>query len=500
MTVYGVAVLLLSLSAALALVFTALFLMRRDDGLHLRALMILNFGVTYIVSGFAHVLEMSSSTGFYAGRPGAMQGDSTGVMIASLATPLGLCGLAIGLSVRWSRDRRQVPPSEQYSMALSHRFLTLAIGTVLAGTASAAGMLVRRAVVSDAGGERIIGVDGGIARYAFLASWLPWGMTLFALALIQRRRGAAAETWNSVVLAGTIGSIAFASSWTGGRVDTILFSLPIVVVILPWLKRAGKPLLLLAVVGVVAIVRVQTIGRVGTYGFDIWSLADWQWGRFSMVAWAGNYVEVHGIVTGETLQRGLLIVPLSILHLAGVPTPSAGRSIVELSGISLLGSDQFIHIVPGMSAELYVNFSYVGIAVGYLILGLFCGFIADRYRRASTELTRVLWGYCAMLAIFQTVNAQSGALTPRIILTGAPLFVLVALERLMRRWDRRLPRTGSHPVHVRTPASLAEVRLPTRSAADTESVAVATSVEDRGDVSPAGTPSGPVPRGGPPPN
>lgn len=437
MTAYNAALWTLVASAGLTIVFAAVFLARRDDGLRLRTLLILDYGVTYVVSGFAHVMEISTSSGFYNSRPGDMQGDSLGVTVAAVTTPIGLVFLACGLCVRWTKDRRIVPATAQYSLAQRHPVIAFLIGISVTLAAGIASVIVRSRVAVNDVGERVIGVDGGLARYAFLSSWLPWGLIVLTLVLLIRRRGLGAEVYNSVVVAGAVGAIAVATSWTGGRVDLVVFGVPLLVVLLPWLPRLRVPLLVVGAVAVTAIVRVQTLGRVGNHGFDLWSLADWQWGRFSMVSWAGNYVDVHGLLMGETLQRGYLIVPLSILHLLGVPTPAAGRSIVEVSGADFLGSDQFIHIVPGMTAELYVNFGYLGVAAGYLVLGFFGSFVADRYRRASTELSRALWAYCAMLCVFQTVNAQSAALTPLVLMTGAPLFGLVAAERVWRHFTER---------------------------------------------------------------
>lgn len=405
---------------------------RGRDGLNLRTLLVVDYVITYAISGFAHLLQLSPSRGYYEAVPGSPYVDTTGIMVATITTPLALAALGAGLSVRWFAPptiRRRAP----YSMADSYTRLTASIGLLLTG-AAAVGVLRMRGFASEAAGDRIIGVDGGMARFAFLASWMPWGVVLLALVLLARRKNAGSDMWNTIIMAGAMGVIAVSGSWAGGRTDIVVFTLPLLIVMMPWLRGLRTPLLVGGAFAVFVFVRSETLGRVGTNGFDVASLLDWQWGRFSMVAWAGRYVSDHGLLGGETLASGFLTVPFALLHFFGV-RGGDWSSIVQVSGEYFSGSDEFIFVVPGMTAELFTNFGYLGVVIGYLVLGLAASLVADAWLLAQTELGRVLLGYFAAILLFQTITAQSGASTPLVIMTGAPIIGFTLLELFLRRHD-----------------------------------------------------------------
>ncbi len=404
---------------------------RGRDGLHLRTWLVVDFVITYIVSGFVHVLQLTTSRGYYEALPGNPHVDTSGLLVAAWCTPVALAGLALGLSVRWiapPKYRRQQP----YSMAIGHRMITTALGLGLTAFAGLGVMRIRGVASS---GERVIGVDGGMARFAFLASWMPWGITLLALLLLARRKQPGNDMWNTLVLGGASGVIAVAGSWAGGRTDVVVFTLPLLIVVLPWLRGLRTPLLVGGMFAVFAFVRLETLNRAGSQGgFDVASLLDWQWGRFSMVAWAGAYAEQHGFIAGETMASGFLAVPFAVLHLVGIPGGD-GRTIVQITGEYFSGAREFIHVVPGMSAELYLNFGYLGVFGGYVILGLVGALVADIWLHSQTELGRVLIVYLAAILLFQSLTAQSGASGPLVFMTGAPMMMLFLLELLLRRDD-----------------------------------------------------------------
>ncbi|WP_341746615.1 O-antigen polymerase [Dermatophilus congolensis] len=423
----------LTLTGIASILIAAHLYKRGHDGLCLRTWLVIDFAITYVVSGLIHLTgTLSTSRGFYEAIPNNPYSNDTGLLQAALTTPLALSALTIGLLIRWRRNNTPTN-SATYSMATSHPILTLTAGLTLT-TAAAIGSIRIRGHLANSAGERVIGVDGGMARYAFLASWMPWGVLLLALWSITRRKNPAADMRNALIMAACTGIIAVNSSWTGGRVDIVVFSLPLLILVLPWIRGLRTPLLIAGAGGALAVIYNQTISRAGVTSFDVPALLDWQWGRFSMVAWAARFATEHNYLNGETLMSGFLTVPAALLHFAGVPTQT-WRSIVQYSGWWFSGSEELIFTVPGMTAELFINHGYIGVAIGYLILGLVTSLIADTYRHCRTELGRALLIYIAAILLFQTVTAQSGATTPLIIMTGAPLIGLATLETFCRWYD-----------------------------------------------------------------
>lgn len=432
MNVVVLTVVVLLLSGAAASAAIVYVWARGDDGLGMRRWLLVVYLLAYVVSGLVHVLGISTSRGFYEAVPADPHDAYTGLLVAAWCTPVGLAGLTLGLGVRWLRPpttRRRAP----YSMAVSHRWLTLGLGLALSA-AGALGVIRMRGFAAEAAGNRIIGVDGGMARYAFLSSWMPWGVLLLALCFVLRRKTAAADMWNTLVMAVAVGIIAVSASWTGGRTDVPQFTLPLLVVVLPMLRGLRFPIAVGGAFAAFALIYAQTVNRTGEGTFSLAALLDWQWGRFSMVAWAGRYVGDHGYLGGETLLAGFAAVPMAFLHLLGF-SGADWRTITAVSGQWFHGDPERVFTVPGMSAELYANFGYPGVFCGYLALGLVAALVADLYLHTPTELGRALVGYVFAALLLQTVNAQSGAIGPLVALTGMPLVGFAVLELLVRRYD-----------------------------------------------------------------
>ncbi|MDO5697712.1 MAG: hypothetical protein Q4G51_07020 [Dermatophilus congolensis] len=449
MNVVSVSISILVLTGIAGVAAIAYFWVRGNDGLAMRRWLLVVFVAAYVVSGLVHVLGISTSRGFYEAMPASPYDSNTGLLVAAWCTPIGLAGLVLGLSARWKAPpttRRRAP----YSMADSHRLFTLSMALLLSA-AGAVGVIRMRGLAAAASGDRIIAIDGGMARYAFLSSWMPWGVLLLTLCFVLRQKTAAADMWNTLVMGGAVGVIALSSSWTGGRTDLPQFTLPLLVVVLPMLRGLRTPIAVGGGLAAFALIYAQTINRTGEGTFSLAALLDWQWGRFSMAAWAGRYVAEHGYLHGETLLAGFAAVPMAFLHLAGVKGGD-WSTITAYSGGWFHGDMEMIFTVPGMSAELYANFGYLGVFVGYLVLGLVAALVADLYQHADLELTRALLGYLFGALLLQTANAQSGAFTPLILLTGLPLIGFTVLEILTRQYDRIRERRLSDPFIPSRPA------------------------------------------------
>ncbi|MBD2766101.1 oligosaccharide repeat unit polymerase [Kocuria sp. cx-455] len=456
------ATVLLVATALVGLLAIAHVRSRGTDGLNLRTWMLINFQVANVLSGFAHVLRWSNDRGYFEALSGSTTGADSGLMTAAWATFLGSCALWAGMVVPRPalrgpsrgkqperRSRGSYIPENLYSFAAAHRVSVGGIALLLAA-AGTLGML-RVMAATPEGGGRIIAVDGGNARYAFLAGWLPWAVSILVLALASRRRVAGPALWNTLLLTAGLAALAVSSTWNGGRAELMYVSFPLLALMLPRIRVLKWPILVIGAVSFAAFVVVTTAQRVGATT-DPWSFIDWQWGRFSMAAWAGQHVDLHGSLGGETVWSALLNVPMALLHFAGAGGDSPFRSMVEVSGFDLLGDGEQIYIVPGFTAEMILNFGVPGVVVGYLIIGWLSALIADAYTRSRSESTRLLLASFGAVLVFQSIVGQLESFETFMTLSILPLWGLWLADKIIGN-----PRDRGQPLVLPGPADDARV-------------------------------------------
>lgn len=437
------AILLLTASAVVG-ILALIHIRTRDrvDGLNLRLFMVLNFLLANVVSGFAHVLGWSKDRGFYEVLSGDPVGSTSGLTTAAWATFLASCALWAGLVVPRPRlfpardgsrevPRRPLAPENLYSFAAAHRVSVGGLALVLAA-AGGVGLIRVMGATTDQTGGRIISVDGGNARYAFLAGWLPWAVTLLVLAFAARRRATGQAVWNTLLLVGGLAALAVSATWNGGRAEIAYVAFPLLAIMLPRISILRWPLIVAGAVAMVVFVVATTSQRVGATT-DPWSFIDWQWGRFSMSAWASNHTALHGSLHGETIWSALINVPLALLHLGGVSVDNPFRSMVQVSGYDLLGGEDQIYVVPGFSAEMLLNFGLVGVVAGYFLLGIFSAVVSDAYSRSRSETNRVLLATVGSTLVFQGIVGQLESFEVFVTLSILPLWALWVAERLFAR-------------------------------------------------------------------
>jgi hypothetical protein len=163
--------------------------------------------------------------------------------------------------------------------------------------------------------------------------------------------------------------------------------------------------------------------------FGTGSAIDWELGRFSMMGFAQDYVDKNGLLWGETFAAAVWSVPFGILKILGLARDiRLPTTITEVSGQSILGSSTLTYVVPGMSAELYVNFGLVGTCVGFFLLGRAIAFVDQRYAAASSMPLKFSLSYLGVLLIFCTISSQSGAIFNYAFFTGLPVMIMLALS------------------------------------------------------------------------
>lgn len=283
--------------------------------------------------------------------------------------------------------------------------------------------------------RRVIALSDGMAKFGFMANWIAWAVSFLSLWLSLTWFGKSRFRCALILLAAVF-LIATSFSWTGGRSVAILMSLPLLISLYPRLGRSRNWVMgIFVLANLVYAVFITEYRKQDDYvtEFSLLSALDWEFGRYSMLGFAIDYTSKSGFTFGETLYGGLFSVPYAIIKLFGF---SDGlwipRMVTEITGQSILGDKGQTYIVPGMSAELYINFGILGIVVGYFILGRAIRFVDRLCGSQLGQVEKFPVIYLGVILIFCTVSAQSGAFFGYLFFSGFPVVALWMYTRLRR--------------------------------------------------------------------
>jgi hypothetical protein len=276
-------------------------------------------------------------------------------------------------------------------------------------------------------------IGDGFGRYMFLSQWVPWGVTLVAIAILGGRWGKS-RLISGLILVGSLAVVVVNSYWSGGRA-TILFGIaPLLMCIVRLKKSRGAGILLFFLALVVAVVVAMTSARSEfrpQISDDIVNIADWHAGRFSMVGLGFALTANSGFGYGTTLLEGLssvLIDSMSFLHIP-LQVPRV-QGIASVVGAYLLNDPENSSIPPGSICELYYNFGLLGVIAGHYLIGRLARYCSNAIHSGSRTGT-VLLGAYILLNI--GISAFSGTLSVSfyyVTYIGLPLIGLYWWESL----------------------------------------------------------------------
>jgi len=174
----------------------------------------------------------------------------------------------------------------------------------------------------------------------------------------------------------------------------------------------------------------QARSAFGSTGLSDW--VDWELGRFSMLGFALQTVDRYGLLYGETFLNSVLQPISGLFRLLGMELAlSSTRSSMEIAAEQLLNSSTAVYIVPGLSAELFLNFGAIGVLFGYFALGRLCGWIDGRFIKSSSALTQLAWAYTGMLVV-KSIAYGSNQIITGLLYTGFPILMVAYLSYLIR--------------------------------------------------------------------
>lgn len=404
---------------------------KRSSGSYFNArlLVLLNFIAVEPLSGIAHLTGFSTSRGFYdilaAGGGYILKADAVVLvsllcLLAGLGSPTAVKPIAhTGPDIRWGR---------KYDTHIA------ALMAIVVGAVAFYGLIRVNNITSEMRFVRGMSLDGGTARYAFLSQWISWAITFAAVLLVDRFRIRNSMVVMSV-LGGGIAVIAISQLWSSGRSVILLLSLPLILYLTPALRRLRILALTLGVACGLVYISNLTIARLtqmGSHsGVDFVAWLDWEWGRYSMMGVAFTYVDEYGFLNGLTLINAfgralepfLGIVELSIPGLDQLTSPSIASFVIY-------GVPDHTYIVPGLSAELYMNYGFIAVALGYYFIGRMTRWVDAQLSRPQGALQILLLYYLCTLLILRSVSAEFFSSLVYLFYTGGPLFLAAGLSAM----------------------------------------------------------------------
>ncbi|RZT18923.1 hypothetical protein EV589_3185 [Mycobacterium sp. BK558] len=430
-------VLILAVFAAIGFTCAVALVRRTNRVLTFRLLLLLNYIIANLISGIAHLLVNSESKRGYFDA--ALWLEPSQLEQAVLIQVLGLFAVTVGVFSGLPKTPEvSLRPALEISRA-ERLFLTTQV-IFLFPIAVFASIRIQ-AYVATLDLDRIIDVSGGMARYSFAAQWMVWAISLLLILAVFRGKYRQ-QVWPAFGLTIAVIAIAASLQWTGGRSILLVMTLPLVLVMIPRLRRArwiGVPVAIAIFLVYLSQVSESRFAntRLGSTGLVEW--LDWEWGRFSMVGFSVQYVDSHGLLLGETFAAGFENFVSGILKIVSLPAVNIpAQTSMSVAAEQLLRSNSDIYIVPGMSAEFYLNFGIPGVIVGYLVLGRLCGWADERIQRAVSPVTQLAWAYLGTLLVFRTITADSASVYNYFFFTGAPLVLAAIVSFLFHRHSAKI--------------------------------------------------------------
>jgi hypothetical protein len=386
--------------------------------LNFRTLLLFNYVLVTSVSGMAHLTNNAASRVGYFDVRSAASSES-----ATISTCVGLISLCVALLHKLPRAQKGVDGSlASKSPTIAERRFLLYLSLLLLPLTIWATFIIQD-YTAQLDSERIVAIDGGMARYSYAAKWFAWAASFAAIWILSTKLGKN-RLFASMTVAVCVLSIVGSMAWSGGRSIVLVMVFPIVLVLLP--KLRGMTWILWPI-GVASfanyIINVSLLrgGSADTHTFRSW--LDWQWGRFSMMGWADEQVTDGGLRLGETFASVAVSLIGGILRLAGFQLDKFGWvSSTQLAGNSLRG-DNTTWIVPGLNAELYLNFGLIGVAVGLYALGRVVNWMDSKYAHAPTITLRLTYAYIGTVLVLRSIPSDSGSIPAYLLYIGAPLLL-----------------------------------------------------------------------------
>lgn len=411
-----------------------------DGFLSLRTIFVLVFCFIYVFSGFSHLLvNVDGVRGFFDSVYHSMLHGGIVNTLSSIAVLVFYLFLRKGLYYTALNKSKQPTGTTELGFFRSDSFVFFySLMFILLG---AFGYSVLASTIDLSVLERGRQLPPGVAKFVFMAGWLVWGVTLMFYFVLSKSRTTFMDfVFFTTAMVMIVGSVL----WQGGRSIIVLTSFPVLFVFLKKHKRATLPVVLFCCLSMISYISFVSGIRKEGYTNDsttFWEVLDWEYGRFSMVAYSFDYVYRNGFEGVGVLFDALVKILCSPLYLAGLGAEFVGS--YEGSTIAFIGQDLFAdstatYVVPGIISELIVGSFGIFIPVFAFYSGAIVAFL-QRYtfNYRPNDSNYVFSVFLFSIITFNFLNSTFYAFLNYLIFIGFPIF-FIGVVRLYLKIKLRL--------------------------------------------------------------
>jgi hypothetical protein len=289
--------------------------------------------------------------------------------------------------------------------------------------------------------NRVLFLQGGLARYYFVAIWMIWPLVVFSLYLLNSNR-VRENSARQLVLLCLTGTLFFSSlSWTGSRLLPLMF-FTLLILNAPRLSKETRRIIgLSAPIALGIYIYTTTLSRVGNFGygkssFSVGGFLDWQVGRFSILGATLKYNSDEGILQESTLAGSFAESVSGVARLLGITVFDDNGSYLSVSqqfGVVVFSDSNNRYLAPGLIIEMFRNFGLVGLVIFCLTVPVICNWLYTKSRIRRNTLSGLLFGYFTIAFVFVVFLSSSESLIAYFFYFPTPIIILILLNNAEQR-------------------------------------------------------------------
>lgn len=389
------------------------------------------FLVTLPLSGIAHYLGGEYSFRGYVDL--RESNPANGPLNAALMCMIILCVLLIGSS----RSTQETFVRLRQYRSIRHLFLIAIAFSVLGFVAR----LKTSIYVQSLSIDRVVSLDGGNARYAYVSVWLIWGLLFLSWGIFERFRKFL--PYGGFVIFITFSSLTwYFLAWSGSRFLPLLFSSIFLIIFWKDFGRYKRRFIAVYFMLTIFLVSVLTTSRIESlsYGKNLPSVLgffDWQVGRFSIFARVIEATALKGLANGETFLFTMQQTANGILRLVGFTNQALSPdnlSISQYLGDVIYGDSHISYLASGMLIESYLNFGLLGLLTFCILVVYLLNLLQKRFNLAQSTTHRILYLYWGFSLISCVYLSSSLSFVGYFLYYPVPLYLAVIYERKSSPW------------------------------------------------------------------
>lgn len=379
--------------------------------------------------------------------------EDLAINIAELIRVIAFLGFAAGCEIYWRRSSSERAQLEAVKLNPRHSLRVSAIYALLGVVGLALVFRSPGALVSyfsrasgHVGLQQQLGSGAPKVASLVLRAFLQYAIVIPWCIWLDRTNPRRWRLWGSALVVGALVAVAEATySYNRGSIVAPLIALLAVL----GARRVRLRLPVLLAIAVVVFFAVAVARTYRNSPYTIGQAISNSSARSSLIAqtnlgrevqiyanapqYLGYFLDRENYGAHPTYGRTVLSSVMS-------PVPRLGTPFRKTSGPTLFneqiygsGSSQKDQIVP-FAGELFLDFTYPGVFVGYLLLGMLAASLQRRFDCAEEALTAFVWQYASIWIGFLVIGSAE-VTSQQLLYFFWPAVGLLLLARWRRRQD-----------------------------------------------------------------